>query len=87
MSNELIDFIYNATGILGISLIIIAYFLLQRGKLRSDQFAYPMLNLIGAMLHLISLYRFYNLPSVIIELFWIAISIYGIIKVRKTTTN
>lgn len=83
MSTELIDFIYNATGIVGIGLIIVAYFLLQTGRVKSDQILYPTLNLIGAMLHLISLYRFYNLPSVIIEFFWIAISIYGIIKVKK----
>ena len=77
------DFIYNAIGITGIGLIILAYFFLQTGKLRSDEMTYPLLNLIGAILHLISLYRFYNLPSVIIELFWIGISIYGIIKARK----
>lgn len=84
MSPEFIDLIYNAIGLFGIALIIIAYFFLQKGKLKSDQYAYPVLNLIGAAMHLISLYRFYNLPSVIIEIFWIAISIYGIIKARRS---
>jgi multidrug transporter EmrE-like cation transporter len=87
MSTELVDFLYNATGITGIALIIIAYFLLQVGKISSTSLSYPLLNLIGAVLHLISLYRFYNLPSVIIEIFWIAISVYGIIKIKNLKSN
>jgi hypothetical protein len=83
MSETTLDFIFNSLGIIGVSLIILSYFLLQKGIWKSDQLVYPVVNLIGAGLHLISLYRFYNLPSVIIELFWIAISIYGIISIKK----
>jgi hypothetical protein len=83
MSETALDFIFNSLGIIGVGLIILSYFLLQKGIWRSDQLIYPIVNLIGAGLHLISLYRFYNLPSVIIEIFWIAISVYGILKIRK----
>jgi multidrug transporter EmrE-like cation transporter len=85
MSEQTIDLIYNITGIIGIGLIVLAFFLIQTGKITSTNMAYPMLNFVGAALHLVSLYRFYNLPSVIIEIFWIAISVYGIFKARQST--
>lgn len=82
MEKETIDLLFNITGIAGTATLILAYLLLQAGKIRSDEMRYPLLNLIGAVLLLISLFRFWNLASVIIELFWIAISIYGIWKVK-----
>ena len=83
MDEQIIDLIYNITGIIGVSLIIITYFLLQAGKMKGDDLLYPLINLVGAIMVLISLYRFYNLASVIIEVFWIIISIYGIFKALK----
>ena len=83
MDEQIIDLIYNITGIIGVSLIIITYFLLQAGKMKGDDLLYPLINLVGAIMVLISLYRFYNLASVIIEIFWIIISIYGIFKALK----
>lgn len=83
MSEQVIDLIYNITGIIGVALIIITYFLLQAKKMESDQLSYPLINLVGAILIIISLTRFWNLASFIIEIFWIAISVYGIYKALK----
>ena len=83
METETIDLLFNITGIFGVSLIILAYLMLQIGKVKSDEVKYPLLNLIGAVLLLISLFRFWNLASVIIEIFWIAISLYGLWKIRQ----
>ncbi len=80
------DHLFNIVGIAGIALIIIAYFLLEIGKLTINHWAYPLLNFIGALLHLISLYRFWNLASCVIEIFWIAISCYGFFKIFKNTS-
>jgi len=82
MSETTIDLIYNITGIIGVGLIIITYFLLQAEKMKSNQLAFPLWNLIGGVLILISLIRFWNLPSVVMEVIWIAISLYGIWKVK-----
>jgi hypothetical protein len=87
MTPQTLDIIFNITGIIGVSLILLAYFLLQIEKVRSDNIIYPVLNLVGASLLLISLFRFWNLPSVIIEFFWILISIYGIYKIIKKPKN
>lgn len=80
------DLLFNAVGIFGIALIIVAYFLLQTGRMQTSHLAYPLLNLVGAFLHIISLYRFWNLASFVIEIFWMAISIYGIVKIRQQKT-
>jgi hypothetical protein len=37
---------------------------------------------VGSALILVSLYDAWNWPSVVIELFWAAISIYGLLRAR-----
>jgi hypothetical protein len=74
MTYTLPDFIGNV----GVALIILAYFGLLSGRLRSSGVVYSLANLAGASLILISLRYTFNLSSFIIELFWIAISLYGL---------
>lgn len=70
-------------GILGVIFILIAYTLFQFERIDPKGFWYSFLNLIGASLILYSLLFSWNLASVIIEIFWILISIYGIWKYLK----
>lgn len=71
-------------GVFGTSLIVIAYFLLQKGAVAGHDWSYLWLNLIGAIMLLYSLYWAWNTASVIIEIFWIGISVYGMAnKLRK----
>lgn len=69
---------YDVIGTIGVGTIIITYVLLQTGRLRSEQLSYSILNAAGAALILISLYFEFNLPSVVVEFFWLMISVYGI---------
>lgn len=69
---------YDVIGTVGVGTIIITYVLLQTGRLRSEQLSYSVLNAAGAALILISLYFEFNLPSVVVEFFWLMISVYGI---------
>ena len=71
---------YDAVGSIGVGIIIITYVLLQTERIRSEQVAYSMLNAVGAALILISLCFTFNLPSLIVEFFWLLISLYGIGK-------
>ncbi|MDN4502963.1 hypothetical protein QX776_11170 [Alteromonadaceae bacterium BrNp21-10] len=71
---------HDVIGNIGVGLIVLSYFLLQLGKMSSDKLAYSVTNLIGANFLLISLYFNFNLASVVIEIFWIAISLYGITR-------
>ncbi|MBK9215177.1 MAG: hypothetical protein IPM59_06200 [Chloracidobacterium sp.] len=69
---------YDIIGTAGVAVIIVAYFLLQTGRLRSEQLAYSVMNGVGALLILISLYYAFNFPSLVVEFFWLLISLYGI---------
>lgn len=71
---------YDILGTLGVAVIILAYVLLQLERLRSEQVAYSLMNAMGAVLILVSLYYSFNLPSFIVEFFWLLISLFGIGK-------
>jgi hypothetical protein len=71
-----------AGGFLGAALIIIAYFANQKGWLASTDWRFPSINLVGAILIFASLFVQWNLPSAVIEAFWIAISLYGLLRSR-----
>ena len=69
---------------LGAALVMLGYFLNQRGRLPSEDWRFPAMNLLGSALVLVSLLCHPNLPSVVIEVFWSSISIYGIRKNLRT---
>jgi len=70
-------------GILGVGIILLAYFQIQTGRITADHLRYSLLNLVGSVMMLVSLYYRWNTPSVLIQTCWIAISLYGIWKVTK----
>ena len=74
---------YDLIGNIGVALILIAYLLLQLKRIKSEQLQYSLMNGIGAILIIISLYFDFNLSAFIIEFFWLLISIFGIFKTIK----
>jgi len=83
MSADNLDLLFNSIGTAGVFCILLAYFLMQTGRVRSEGIKYSAINLTGAILILISLFRHWNLPSAIIQICWIIISFYGIYKATK----
>lgn len=73
-------FIPDILGILGVLIILVYYFLLQVGKCTANSLGFSIGNFIGAILILVSLWDHWNLASVVIEIAWCLISIYGIFK-------
>jgi hypothetical protein len=71
---------WDLVGFAGAALIVAAYFANQQRWLRSDDWRFPLANFCGSLLILVSLYFAWNFPSVVIELFWAAISLYGLVK-------
>lgn len=67
-------------GCLGALLVLVAYVLLQIGKMNAETFSYSFLNLIAAVMILISLMYAWNLPAALMEIAWIGISFFGIFK-------
>lgn len=70
----------DAVGIVGAALLMVAYFLLQVDKLQSNGLTYSLLNAIGALLIVFSLLVNFNLAAFLIEVFWILISLIGIVR-------
>jgi hypothetical protein len=71
-------------------LIIIAYLLLQLGKLPSSAPSYSLLNALGALLVMVSLFFDFNLSAFLMEAFWFLISVFGLIRqlsLQTTTGN
>ena len=74
-------FFHNTVGFIGSALIILAYLLLQTGKLSNEQLAYSILNLAGASCVIFSLFFEFNGAAFTLEIFWVLISIIGIVRV------
>ena len=70
---------FTLAGIIGTALIIVAYFGNQQGWLKGDDWRFPLANLIGSLLIMLSLVTAWNFLAVV-ESFWAAISIYGLIR-------
>ena len=71
---------YDIVGFLGIAMIVGAYLLLQTGGLRSEGVNYSLLNGIGALCVLFSLIFTFNLSAFLVEVFWVIISIIGVVR-------
>jgi hypothetical protein len=67
-------------GFAGAAVMVAAYFANQQRWLSSEDWRYPAANLVGAMLILVSLLFTWNFPSVVIEVFWALISVWGLLK-------
>jgi len=76
--------IYQWIGFVGMAFVVVAYLLLQVNKYTIKSLEYQLLNLVGAILLLISLFVHFNLGSFVIEVFWIIITLYGIFVNIKT---
>lgn len=70
--------IYQAAGILGFGLYVCAYTLLTCQFLSPKRVSYFVLNLAAASLVMFSLLGAFNLATLLIQMFWIIISIFAI---------
>lgn len=77
----------HAVGMVGMACVVFAYFAVERDWFNNKEVKFYVINLIGAVLLLISLLINFNLGSFVIEIFWIAISIFGIINNYKVKSR
>lgn len=81
VENSMVNYTYNffdVIGNIGVLILIGSYFALTAKKISSQGLAYPLMNLIAAILLTTSLYDKPNLSSLIIEFFWFFISLFGL---------
>jgi hypothetical protein len=77
--------IFLVLGLIGSALVVIAYLLNQLGRLASADWRFPAANLVGALAILLSLTDAWNLPAAVIEAFWAAISLFGLMRSLRRT--
>jgi len=77
---------YDILGSVGVALIIITYLLLQIECLSSTGVLYSTLNALGAFFVIISLMYEFNISAFIVEVFWVLISVFGIVRSIRSKT-
>jgi Flp pilus assembly protein protease CpaA len=70
----------DLVGVAGAATVLVAYLLNQLQVLGSGDWKFPLVNLVGSLLITYSLLFNFNLPSMLIEIFWSMISIYGVCR-------
>lgn len=70
----------NVVGLAGSAAVLAAYLLLQLGRMARTDWAFLLLNLLGAAGILYSLAFSFNLSATLIESVWFAISLYGLVR-------
>ncbi len=71
---------FDLLGNIGVLLMVVAYLLLQLEKLAGTSVSYLLLNIIGASLVIVSLLFHFNLSALLMEVFWLLISLYGLMR-------
>lgn len=67
-------------GLTGALLVLLAFLLLQAGKLHGNRPVYQLMNAIGAAGIIASLLYQFNLAAMLLEIAWLAISMYGLAR-------
>ncbi len=68
------------SGLLGVALLLAAYFANQQRWLHSEDWRFPLVNFIGSCLILVSLAAQWSWPAGVVEVSWAAISLLGLAR-------
>lgn len=68
-------------GWLGTAALLLAYSLVSTRRLAGDSVPYQALNLVGGALVLVNSFHHGAMPSVAVNVFWIAIGLYALSRV------
>lgn len=71
---------HDFVGNIGVVCVLATYFALQSGRMTIDDPRYSAINAVGAILIMVSLMYTFNLSSFLIECFWLAASVYGLLR-------
>ena len=72
--------IYEVVGLCGVSIVLLAYLLLNLDRINQKDPSFSLLNCMGSMMILVSFLRYWNVASFVIEISWLTISVYGLLR-------
>ena len=67
-------------GLAGMLVTLLAYFLLQSQRMHGNGAIYQLMNALGSAAIIVSLFYQFNLAAMVLEIAWLAISIYGLAR-------
>jgi len=73
--------LHDVIGNLGVIMIVGSYFLVQVRKMSATGLAYTVVNGLGALFIMVSLYFDFNLSAFLVEMFWLLISLVGMARI------
>jgi hypothetical protein len=77
----------NIIGVIGVGLILMAFFLHTAGFIENNGKLYYVMNIFGAAMACYASFLIAYLPFVILEGTWTIVSIYGLMKAMKIKIN
>ena len=75
------------TGFIGVTILLIAYFLHLRGIILKDSLAYLLLNVIGAGIACYASMLLHYLPFILLEGCWAIVSLIGVVHYISKTAK
>lgn len=81
---EMLLKIADPVGVVGVIILLAAYFAVSIERLSSKSIIYQIMNFIAGWLILFSLFFHWNTPSVIIEVSWVLISVLGMYRIIQS---
>lgn len=72
--------IFNILAIIGSFMVLYAYLMNLQKKWASDSYQYLSINAIASAFLVISLLKYLNIGSLLLECIWLAISLYGMLQ-------
>ncbi|RZI46723.1 hypothetical protein EDM53_03885 [Rickettsiales endosymbiont of Peranema trichophorum] len=70
----------DVAGLIGVLILLTSYLLIQLDRINVKELTYSVMNMCGALFIMVSLLVDWNLSSMVIEVIWFLISVYGICR-------
>ncbi|MCJ7467245.1 MAG: hypothetical protein MUO53_11210 [Maribacter sp.] len=67
-------------GFMGVTLLLVAFFLNLKGTIEKENLLYILLNIVGAFLACLASVLLHYLPFIILEGCWTLVSLYGLTR-------
>ena len=77
----------NIIGWAGVAILLIAYWLVSTGRYQGDSVRYQVLNILGACMLIVNSFYFGAYPSVGVNIAWVGIALYSLIRISKSIKN
>jgi hypothetical protein len=74
------DTLFELLGYIGISMLLVAHFLLCAGHMKATDTSHLIMNLLGALFVVVAMQTGNTLPMFITLLLWLCISLFGLYK-------